>query len=498
MHDDRHDSQSTRRSLALRLLHDIAALILTLITAFLSMTCDAKAYGGDNHSVPNIVLILADDLGYGDLGCYGQKIVPTPNLDRMASEGMRFTQAYAGNNCCAPSRCALLTGLHSGHATVRDNGGSLDEKDLTIAAVLHEAGYATAAFGKWHLGAIGSSGDPQAQGFDLFYGINPKSGGSETHFSTTLYRNGEAEVVEANRNGARGAFGDDLFVAEALRFIGEHRAGPFFVYLALRTPHKALEAPEEAMAKFRGKFEETPFGGDSQVGSCPAPRAARAAMIFHLDDLVSRVRSSLQELQLDSNTLVLFASDNGPASAGGSDPEFFASAGNLRGLKFSMHEGGIRIPMIAWWPGTVPAAATCDVPCAFWDLMPTFAEMAGAACPKTDGISLMPALKGDFAHQERHDLLYWERAGKQAARAGDWKAILTAGTSAIERFDLKADPGETEDLAQVNSEPDMRMQALMKEAHVDNPQYPLSGPRKAPRRKRPLKPGAAPAAGVKP
>jgi arylsulfatase len=452
---------------------------------FLACTVAATVFGAAQAEAatrPNIVLVLADDLGYGDLECYGQKIVPTPNLDRMASEGMRFTQAYAGNNCCAPSRCALLTGLHSGHATVRDNGGSLGEKDVTIAAVLHDAGYATAAFGKWHLGAIGSAGDPQAQGFDLFYGINPKSGGSETHFSTTLYRNGKAEVVEANGNGARGAFGDDLFVAEAVRFIREHRAGPFFVYLALRTPHKALEAPEEAMAKFRGKFEETPFGGDSQVGGCPTPRAARAAMISHLDDLVSQVCSSLKELQLDRNTLLLFASDNGPASAGGSDPKFFASAGNLRGLKFSMYEGGIRIPMIALWPGTVPAETTCDVPCAFWDLMPTFAEMAGTACPKTDGISLVPSLKGDFAHQERHDLLYWERAGQQAARAGDSKAILTYATAAMVRFDLNADPGETRDLAQDNSEADARMQTLIKAAHVDDPRYPLDASRKAAKR----------------
>ena len=204
---------------------------------------------------PNIVFVLADDLGYGDLGCYGQKVVPTPNLDRMASEGTRFTQVYAGNNCCAPSRCALLTGLHSGHGSVRNNGGELSQKDVTIAAMLRKAGYATAAFGKWHLGVIGSPGDPLAQGFDLFFGINPKSGGSETHFSATLYRNGKPEPVEANQNGARGAYGDDLFLAEAMRFIRQERGRSFFVYLALRTPHKALEAPPDAMRQFLGKFD---------------------------------------------------------------------------------------------------------------------------------------------------------------------------------------------------------------------------------------------------
>ena len=432
---------------------------------------------------PNIIFVLTDDLGYGDLGCYGQKIVPTPNLDRMAAEGIRFTQAYAGNNCCAPSRCALMTGLHSGHGTVRNNGGSLNENDVTVAAVLRKAGYATGAFGKWHLGAIGSPGDPLAQGFDLSYGINPSSGGSETHFSTTLYRNGKPEVIEANRNGARGAYGDDLFLAEALRFIREHREKSFFVYLALRAPHKALEAPEEDMKQFRGKFQETPFKGDSQIGGCPAPRAARAAMIAHLDRMLPQLFSLLRELQLERNTLVIFTSDNGPAKAGGADPEFFGSAGGLRGLKFSMYEGGIRIPMIAWWPGTVPAGVTCDLPCAFWDFMPTFAELAGAACPKTDGICILPMLKGDFSGQKPHDYLYWERAGEQAARAGQWKGIHTVKTEKLENYDLKADPAERNDVARDKPDVAQRMQAIISEAHVDNPNYPLGPkPKKAAKR----------------
>jgi arylsulfatase A-like enzyme len=239
------------------------------------------------------------------------------------------------------------------------------------------------------------------------------------------------------------------------------------------------------MKKFRGKFEEKLFSGDGQVGPCPAPRAARAAMISHLDDLVPQVCSLLKELQVDRNTLVLFTSDNGPASAGGSDPRFFASAGGLRGLKFSMFEGGIRIPMIAWWPGTVPERTTCDLPCAFWDFMPTFAEMAGAACPKTDGISLLETLKGSSSSQERHDFLYWERAGKQAARAGQWKAILTAPTQAMELFDLVGDPGETDDTVHENSEAEARMRALIKDAHVDDPRYPLLKTNKTRKRKKP-------------
>ena len=394
---------------------------LTLVTVLLLARL-AALHAADLK--PNIIFILADDLGYGDLSCYGQKIVPTPNLDRMASEGIRFTQAYAGNNCCAPSRCAFLTGLHSGHGTIRDNGGSLTEKDVTIAAILRKAGYATGHFGKWHQGSIGGPGDPLAQGFDHTYGINPASGGSETHFSTTLYRNGKPETIAANQNGQRGAFGDDLFVADAKRFVREHREKPFFIYLALRTPHKTLEAPADEMKALEGKFQETAFGGDGQTGAVRTPRAARAAMITHLDKNVLQMLALLKELQLERRTLVIFTSDNGPAKAGGADPAFFGSAAGLRGLKFSMYEGGIRIPMIAWWPGTVPAGLTCNVPCAFWDFMATFAEIAGAACPKTDGISILPLLRGNFSAQMPHEYFYWERAGEQAARVEDWKVVF--------------------------------------------------------------------------
>lgn len=437
---------------------------------------------------PNIVFILADDLGYGDLGCYGQTIVPTPNLDRIASEGTRFVQAYAGNNCCAPSRCSLMTGLHSGHSSVRNNGGSLTEDDVTMATVLRKAGYATGAFGKWHLGGVGSAGDPNAQGFDLFFGINPESGGSETHFSPLLYRNGEKEIIAANQNGARGAYGDDLFLDEAVGFIRKHAGKPFFVYLALRAPHKALEAPEQAMKQFLGKFQETPFQGDGQVGPCAAPRAARAAMIAHIDQSVPRVFAALRELGLDRNTLVIFTSDNGPINAGGADPVFFKSAGGLRGLKFTMYEGGIRVPLIAWWPGTVPAGATCDLPCAFWDFMPTFAEMAGVPCQNTDGISFLPTLKGDSSTQRRHDWLYWERAGVQAVRAADSKAIRKVSADKLERFNLKLDTAETSDLADEGSEVDQRMRELMKQSHVDNPRYPLAGSKKkSGKRKKPAK-----------
>jgi arylsulfatase A len=452
------------------------ATSVLLLAAALAGLCVAPGIAqADPAQRPNIVFVLTDDLGYGDLGCYGQKIVATPNLDRIAAEGIRFTQAYAGNNCCAPSRCAFLTGLHSGHGTVRDNSGSLGEKDVTIAAVLRKAGYATGHFGKWHLGGVGAPGNPLAQGFDFSFGINPGSGGSETHFSTTLYRNGKPEPVAANQDGRRGVYGDDLFLAEAISFIREHHAKPFFVYLALRTPHKSLEAPADVMKEFEGKFQETPFKGDAQIGGCPAPRAARAAMITHLDRIVPRLFATLKELQLERNTLVIFTSDNGPAKAGGADPEFFGSAGSLRGLKFTMYEGGIRIPMIAWWPGTVPAGVTCDFPCAFWDFMPTFTEMAGVPCPKTDGISILSILKGNRAAQKPHDYFYWERAGQQAVHADDWKGILTAKTGGLERFNLKVDPREKNDVQSGTPEIAERLRTIINSAHVDDPRYPLSG-----------------------
>jgi arylsulfatase A len=427
---------------------------------------------------PNVIFILMDDLGYGDIGCYGQKIIPTPNLDRMAAEGMRFTDAYAGNNCCAPSRCSFLTGLHSGHASVRNNGGSLTADEATIASMLKKAGYATGAFGKWHLGGIGDPGDPNLKGFDLFFGLDPSSGGSLGHFNKTLYRNGKEETIEANRNGAHGAYGDDLYLDEALKFMRTNHAKPFFVYLALRVVHKALEAPEEDMRQFLGKFEEKPFRGDSQIGACPAPRATRAAMIAHTDHTITRVFATLKELGLDRETLVVFTSDNGPATAGGADPDFFGSAGGLRGYKFTMYEGGIREPLIAWWPGTVPAGTTCAVPCAFCDFMPTFAELGGVECPKTDGISIVPALKGNFATQQRHDYLYWERSGVQAVRAGDWKAVQNAARDQLELFNLKEDPAEQNNLAGQRPEVAARMRAIMKEAHVDHPKYPLGKTKK--------------------
>jgi arylsulfatase A-like enzyme len=462
-------------------------MVRHLLLVLLGAGCAGGAAMAAEIHKPNIVFILADDLGYGDLGCYGQKIVPTPNLDRMAAEGTRFTQAYAGSSCCGPSRCSLMTGLHPGHMTVRDNGGSLTEQDTTVATVLKRAGYATGAFGKWHLGGAGRPGDPNAQGFDVFYGIDPKDGGSSTHFSQALFRNGQRETVAANRDDRQGAFGDDLFLDEALAFLRAHRQQPFFVYLAFRVPHKALEAPAEDMQRFEGKFQERSFAGDGQVGPCPQPRAARAAMIAHLDRKIPEIFQTLRELDLDHKTLVIFTSDNGPATAGGSDPAFFGSSGGLRGTKFSFYEGGIREPFLARWPGVVPAGRTCDLPFAFWDMLPTLADLAGADVPTTDGLSIAPALRGDMPSQPRHDFLYWERAGQQAVRADRWKAIHTVSRGTLELYDLTADPAEQNNVAAEHPDVVERVQAIMRQAHSDHPEYPLAGKAGKEKRKGPAK-----------
>ena len=458
-----------------RWLRPMTTLTLSTAVLVLSIGATEHAFSAAPRKAPNIVLILADDLGYGDLGCYGQKLVPTPNLDRMAAEGTRFTHAYAGSSCCGPSRCSLMTGLHGGHMTVRDNGGSLSEKDTTVAAVLNRAGYATGAFGKWHLGGAGRPGAPNAQGFETFFGIDPADGGSSTHFLPTLYRNGKPETVAANRDGRQGAFGDDLFLDEALAFIRKQHRQPFFVYLAFRVPHKALEAPPEDLQRFAGQFAEQSFPGDGQVGPCPQPKAARAAMIAHLDRKLPEVLQTLRELELDRQTLVIFTSDNGPATAGGSDPAFFGSSGGLRGTKFTFYEGGIREPFLAWWPGVIPAGRTCDLPVAFCDLLPTFAQLAGTECPPTDGLSIAPALRGDMQAQPRHEYLYWERAGQQAVRTGSWKAIHHVSRGTLELYDLATDPSEQNNVAAQQPGAVARIRGILQEAHTDNPEYPLAG-----------------------
>ncbi len=408
---------------------------------------------------PNIVLIQADDLGWGDLSAYGQRRFTTPWLDRMAGEGLRFTQYYSGSTVCAPSRAALMTGRHTGHSRIRGNGDfPLEDVDVTIAEVLKPAGYRTAVVGKWGLGDDGTPGRPDRQGFDEAFGFlrHPHA---HRQYTERLWKNTAWIDLSAERD-----YVNDRFTDAALDFVDRASAGPFFLYLAYTAPHAELRAPDDAMAPYRGRFPETPFvngkaDGQSPVPpysqsagyrSQPLPRAAFAAMVTRIDRDVGRILARLREKGLDQRTLVLFTSDNGPHREGGADPEFFDSNGPLRGIKRDLYEGGIRVPMIAWWPGTVRPAVR-DTIWAHWDVLPTLADVAGVKPPADiDGRSMRSELTGSRASGQPERTLYWEfheRGFQQAARRGPWKAVRLGIDRPVEIYDLEKDPSETTDLA---------------------------------------------------
>ena len=428
---------------------------------------------------PNIVLIMADDLGYGHLGCYGQKSIRTPHLDRLARDGMRFTQAYAGCSQCAPTRSVLMTGYHAGHTPVRGNGGGipLRDEDVTLAEVLREAGYATGLFGKWGLGEATTAGVPNRQGFDEFFGYLHQK---HAHFYYTdyLWHNGERHPLPGNRDGKREQYSHDVILDRALAFLGERRDRPFFCFLSLTIPHHEWTAPEETLREYAGAFEENPPAFRWREGyAFPAePKATMAAMITHMDKGVGRVLHQLEQCGLSGNTLVIFTSDNGADSYSLASPEFFKANGPLRGYKYDLYEGGIRVPAIARWPGRIaPGRESGHV----WyapDLMPTFAELAGNpdGVPKdTDGLSIVPALLGEAGAgraQPEHPFLYWEtQAGSRATRMGDWKAVLPNPDARVELYDLSADPGETHDVAGGHASLVAEMRAHMEASHVEPP-----------------------------
>jgi arylsulfatase A-like enzyme len=406
---------------------------------------------------------MADDLGYGDLGCYGQKRIKTPNIDWLAREGMRFTDHYAGSTVCAPSRCSMMTGLHTGHARVRGNYKTppmgqypLREDDLTVAQLLKQAGYTTGLIGKWGLGGPGSSGVPAKKGFDYFYGYLCQTH-AHNYYPDFLYKNGQRIPVEGNvmtkprrPDGAGVAaekkhYSHDLFCEDALSFIETHKAEPFFLFLALTIPHANNQAGDKGM--------EVPDLGIYKDMDWPEPQKGHAAMISRMDRDVGRIMDKLKALGIDDNTLVMFTSDNGPHHEGGTDPGFNDSNGPLSGIKRDLYEGGIRVPMIARWPGKISSGTTSAHVSAFWDYLPTFSELAGVPVPgAVDGISLAPALLGKT--QKEHDYLYWEfhegRTSAQAVRQGKWKAVRKGPKAATELYDLAADIGETSNVADAN------------------------------------------------
>ncbi len=421
---------------------------------------------------PNVVFILADDLGYGDLGCYGQQKIRTPNLDRLAAQGTRFTQAYAGSTVCAPSRCTLMTGKHTGHATVRGNAlVPLRPEDVTVAEVFKAAGYATGLIGKWGLGEPGSTGLPTRQGFDYFFGyLNQVH--AHNYYPDYLWRNEQKvalpNVVVKGVASHKEVYSADLLTREALEFVEKHKAEPFFLYLAFTIPHANNEGGKNGM--------EVP--SDEPYSQEPWPQFAKnhAAMITRLDADVGRVLERLRALGLEDDTLVFFSSDNGPHKEGGADPVFFRSGGPLRGFKRSMHDGGIRVPMLVRWPGHVKAAAVSEQVWAFWDFLPTAAELVGVKAPAgLDGISMLPALLGK-GEQKQHDFLYWEfheNGFKQAVRHGPWKAIRWQIGAPLELYDLRSDIGEEHNVAAQHPEVSARIEEYLKRARTDSLEFPI-------------------------
>ncbi len=444
---------------------------------------------------PNIIFILADDLGYGDLGCYGQQKFATPNIDRLAREGARFTQFYAGNTVCAPSRCTLMTGLHNGHAPVRGNQEVLPEGQapmpadtFTLGKMFKQAGYQTALIGKWGLGYPGSASDPLKAGFDSFFGYNCQRH-AHWAYPDYLWRNNQRVILRENQEGKHTQYASDLFEAEALNYLAEHKDKPFFLYLALTSPHAELLVPEDSSAPYQGRWPEKPFlmdgdGGDrSGFGayhSSPTPRAAFAGMVSRLDRAVGRLLEQLKRLKLDDSTLVIFTSDNGPHKEGGADPDFFKSGGPLRGYKRDLTEGGIRVPFIARWPGRIAPGVTAAQVGYFGDMMATFAELTGASLPPAlDSISLVPTLTGRSV-QAQHEYLYWEFYENGVSQAvlldGRWKAIrLKEVTAPIQLYDLFNDIGERTDVAKQNPVLVARSAEIMRTVHEDNDTWKISG-----------------------
>jgi len=452
-----------------------AALLLPLF--FLpSFSATAAAPSAVASRPPNIIYLLADDLGYGDLGSYGQKFIRTPRLDRMAQEGIRFTQHYAGAPSCQPSRTVLFTGLHGGHAPIRANSKlPLRATDRTFPSALKAAGYATGGVGKWGLGELGSTGAPAAQGIDEFFGYIDQTH-AHTHYPDHLWKNGQRVEIPENAAGGRALYSQDLFIRETLDFVRRHQDRPFFFFGAFTTPHAEVAVPADSLAEYRDRWPEPkPFPGGKTYAPQHEPRAVRAAMITRLDRDIGRLLDLLDELKLSENTLIIFTSDNGPITAGGQDPDFFQSAGPLRGLKFTLYEGGIRVPFIARWPGRIAPGRTSDLVSDFADMAPTFAELARADPPTAiDGVSLVPTLLGPPARQIRRSHHYWEAAPQQAVREGDWKLYRAAANRPAELYQLRDDLGEKENLASAQPEIAARLTALLTSARTENPNFPLA------------------------
>lgn len=469
-------------------------ILFVLIIAFYLFSCQSQPKETAKPTKPNIVYILADDLGYGDLSCYGQTHFKTPNIDKLAAEGMLFTQHYAGTTVCAPSRSSLMTGQDTGHTPIRGNKEvkpegqwPIPDSTFTMAEMLQQAGYVTGGFGKWGLGYPGSEGEPNKQGFDEFYGYNCQRI-AHNYYPSHLWDNQKKVILEGNTGDKFEDYAAGMIHKRALQFLEKNKDKPFFLFYPNTIPHAELLLPEENMAEFRGKFlPEKKYKGaepgdkgfrNGSYGSQAESHAAFAAMVTLLDKQVGEVLAKLKELGLEKNTIVMFSSDNGPHQEGGADPDYFNSNGPLKGYKRDLYEGGIREPMIAWWPGKIAAGTTNDHISAFWDVMPTVAELAGIKAPENiQGISFLPSLLGK-ENQKQHDYLYWEfheKGGRKALRKGNWKLvrynILKPEKTTIELYNLSNDIGEENNVAEQNPEIVDELMKLMDSARTESDIY---------------------------
>jgi len=456
-------------------------------TCLLPGCAGTGSMAGARKNRPNIIFILADDLGYGDLGCYGQQTIKTPNIDKLAAEGMRFTDHYAGSTVCAPSRCCLMTGLHTGHALIRGNANvALRPSDITVAELLKQVGYSTGIIGKWGLGEPDSTGIPNRQGFDYWFGyLNQRH--AHNYYPEYLWLNenkfelkNEVNHVIGGQDRTPGGvatkreiYSHDLFAEQALSFVEKNQGNPFFLYLALTIPHANNEAGSKGM--------EVPSLEPYADKDWPEPQKGHAAMITRMDGDIGRLMAKLEELGLNENTLVMFTSDNGPHKEGGADPAFFNSSGPLQGYKRALYEGGIRVPMIARWPGRIKAGSVSNHNSAFWDFLPTCCELVGAKAPEgIDGISMAATLLGRSGGQREHDYLYWEfheQGKRQAVRMGDWKGVrqnvAKNPDGPIELYNLKNDIGEKTNVAARHPGIVTKIEECMKAARTPSENWPL-------------------------
>jgi arylsulfatase A-like enzyme len=479
-------------------------LSLPLITLFLLPVCNFGKIEAQQQK-PNIIYILADDLGIGDLGCYGQTIIKTPNIDGLAAEGMIFTNHYSGCTVCAPSRSVLMTGQHTGHTPIRNNGRFQPEGQFpmcaeayTVAEMLKDIGYVTGAFGKWGLGFVGTEGDPNNQGFDKFFGYNCQKY-AHRYFPEYLWHNDQKIYLPGNDWSHTVTYSPDAIQEKVIEFIETNKDKPFFLYYPSTIPHAELIVPDgdEFLAQYLGKFEEIPFPAENskkdKIGSaygpemdiaayCPQdnPKATYASMVSRLDKQVGEVIHKLGELELLENTIIMFASDNGIHKEGGLDPEDFNSNGIYRGAKRDLYEGGIKCPMIACWPGKIEPGTSSDHISAFWDVMPTLAEVAGLENPSgIDGISFLPAMLNENS-QKSHDYLYWEfhsQNGKQAVRQGKWKIVklncFAPDKTIVELYDLENDPSEETNIAEQYPDKVKELLYIIGKEHIESEDFPF-------------------------